>query len=146
MNTTPVKLLDCTLRDGGYYNNWDFEPDVVERYLKAVQAASIDAVEIGFRSLPKSSFMGPYVYCTDEFLEELNLPSDPTICVMINCKEFLADKNGADNVVKKLFRKANDSPIDLVRIAINFDHALEVESIAHALKMLGYQVAINLIT
>ena len=66
-NFDHVRLLDCTLRDGGYYNNWDFEPDVVERYLQAVQAASIDVVEIGFRSLPKSSFMGPYVYCTDEF-------------------------------------------------------------------------------
>ncbi len=20
-----IKILDCTLRDGGYYNNWDFK-------------------------------------------------------------------------------------------------------------------------
>ena len=40
-------ILDCTLRDGGYYNNWDFESDVVERYLKSMQAASVDVIEIG---------------------------------------------------------------------------------------------------
>jgi len=83
-----VNLLDCTLRDGGYYNNWDFGSDVVDRYLRSMQAASVDVIEIGFKSLPKSSFMGPYYYCTDEFLEGLDLPSNPTIGVMINCKEF----------------------------------------------------------
>ncbi|SUC33591.1 Uncharacterised protein [Providencia rettgeri] len=31
-----MKILDCTLRDGGYYNNWDFEPHVVKSYLQAV--------------------------------------------------------------------------------------------------------------
>ena len=27
-----VKILDCTLRDGGYYNNWDFSFDLVGAY------------------------------------------------------------------------------------------------------------------
>ena len=139
-----VNLLDCTLRDGGYYNNWDFEPDVVERYLRSMQAASVDIIEIGFKSLPKSSFKGPYYYCTDEFLEGLDLPSDPTIGVMINCKEYFSEKDSPDNLVRKLFRKADDSSIELVRIAVNFKSALEAESIAYQLKMLGYQVAINL--
>ena len=67
MKNSFVNLLDCTLRDGGYYNNWEFESDLVKRYLRSMQAASVDAIEIGFRSLPKSSSMGPYVYCTDEF-------------------------------------------------------------------------------
>lgn len=137
-------ILDCTLRDGGYYNNWDFRAAVVDRYLRSMQAASIDAIEIGFRSLPESSFMGPYYYSTDEFLEGLDLPSDPTIGVMIKCKEFFSEKDSPDNLVRELFRKADDSPIELVRIAVNFNNALEAESIAYALKMLGYQVAINI--
>ena len=139
-----VYILDCTLRDGGYYNNWDFEPDVVDRYLRSMQAASVDVIEIGFKSLPKSSFKGPYYYCTDEFLEGLDLPSDPTIGVMINCMEYFSEKDSPDNLVRKLFRKADDSPIELVRIAVNFNRALEAESIARTLKILGYQVAINL--
>ena len=28
-----IKILDCTLRDGGYYNNWDFSNDLVNDYL-----------------------------------------------------------------------------------------------------------------
>ena len=29
-----IKILDCTLRDGGYYNNWDFSKEIVNDYLK----------------------------------------------------------------------------------------------------------------
>ena len=58
MKNSFVNLLDCTLRDGGYYNNWDFESDVVDRYLRSMELASVDVIEIGFKSLPKSSFVG----------------------------------------------------------------------------------------
>ena len=124
MKKSSIYLLDCTLRDGGYYNNWDFESDVVDRYLQSMELASIDVIEIGFKSLPKSSFMGPYYYCTDEFLEGIDLPSDPTIGVMINCNEFFSEKDTPDNLVRKFFRKADDSPIWLVRIAVNFNSAI----------------------
>ena len=31
------KILDCTLRDGGYYTNCDFKPQTVDKYLKATE-------------------------------------------------------------------------------------------------------------
>ncbi len=43
--------MDCTLRDGGYYNLWDFPSDLIEDYLEAMAAISIDYVELGFRFL-----------------------------------------------------------------------------------------------
>ena len=36
MNYNKVKLLDCTLRDGGYYNNWFFEKELINEYLKVM--------------------------------------------------------------------------------------------------------------
>ena len=62
MENLTASFLDNTLRDDGYYNNWDFESDVVDRYLRSMQAASVDVIKIG----SKSSFMRPYTYCTDE--------------------------------------------------------------------------------
>ena len=53
-----TKLLDCTLRDGGYYNNWEFDLDLVNDYLQAMDTLKIDFVEIGFRSLKKDGFKG----------------------------------------------------------------------------------------
>ena len=44
-----VRMLDCTLRDGGYYNDWDFNAEVVDAYLGAMADANIDYVELGLR-------------------------------------------------------------------------------------------------
>jgi isopropylmalate/homocitrate/citramalate synthase len=64
-------ILDCTLRDGGYYNNWDFRAAVVDRYLRSMQAASIDVIEIGFRYLPRYIKL----YATTQFFRKENMKS-----------------------------------------------------------------------
>ncbi len=44
-----MKILDCTLRDGGYYTNWDFDDKLVNDYLELVKFLPIDIVEVGYR-------------------------------------------------------------------------------------------------
>jgi len=139
-----IKILDCTLRDGGYYNKWDFDRKVVNNYLKSAKLSSIDIIELGFRSLPINNFMGPYYYTTDTFLDSLHLPEGPIYGVMINAKEFLANEDTDFRSIKKLFSEEKKSPISLVRIAINFVNAVEVKPIASKIKDLGYQVGLNL--
>ena len=48
-----INLLDCTLRDGGYYNNWNFPRSLIKNYLLAISETKIDYVEIGFRFIKK---------------------------------------------------------------------------------------------
>ena len=43
-----VKILDCTLRDGGYVNDWDFGHSVITGTYKRLDAAGVDYIEIGF--------------------------------------------------------------------------------------------------
>ena len=74
MKNNKLTVLDCTLRDGGYYNEWDFSTPLVERYFLAVDDAGIDVVEIGLRSFAKEGFLGAYAYSTDDFLRQLSLP------------------------------------------------------------------------
>jgi len=66
-----MELLDCTLRDGGYYNAWDFPRELVDDYLSAMASAGVDVVELGFRSLKNESFQGPYAFTTDHHLDGL---------------------------------------------------------------------------
>jgi hypothetical protein len=84
-----VRDLDCTLRDGGYYNSWRFSDDLVANYLSAVSRAGVDFVEIGFRNFPQPSFVGPYAYSTDDFLETLPILDDLNIGLMIDAKTVL---------------------------------------------------------
>ena len=38
------EILDCTLRDGGYYTNWDFDKSLVEDYIKYTNHLNISFI------------------------------------------------------------------------------------------------------
>lgn len=46
--TKEIKLLDCTLRDGGYINDWNFGHSVIVGTYKRLDTAGVDYIEVGF--------------------------------------------------------------------------------------------------
>ena len=139
-----VKLLDCTLRDGGYYNSWNFDKHIVQSYLNDVNKAQIDFIEIGFRRLPSafSSFVGPYAFTSEEFLNGIETPDSLNLGVMINADEYLNEN--LDELIDSNFTDSSNSKIKLVRIAINFDRFEESLPLISRFKDLGYLVGLNL--
>lgn len=139
-----MKVLDCTLRDGGYYNNWDFPLQVVSSYLESMAAAGVDIVELGMRSLINKGFKGASGYTTDTYLRQLDIPSSLQVAVMVNASEIVGSNN-LEEVLSLLFPlKANESPVDIVRVAC---HVHEIEKALPAstwLKDRGYAVGFNL--
>ena len=75
-----VVLLDCTLRDGGYYNNWDFDPKLVLKYLQGIGDSGIDVIELGLRSFGGGEFLGPFAFSTDDVLKSLPLSKNSGPC------------------------------------------------------------------
>ncbi len=139
-----MNILDCTLRDGGYYNKWDFESDVVKAYLKAMASAKIDYVELGLRNFAKSGFLGAYAYTTEKYLNRMDLPHGPIYGVMVDAKTVLSSKLSVDDAVATLFVSAAESKLSLVRIAAHFHEVESCGEIVKALKKLGYIVGFNL--
>lgn len=43
-----ISLLDCTLRDGGYLNDWEFGHDNIVNIFERLVSANVDIIEIGF--------------------------------------------------------------------------------------------------
>lgn len=43
-----VKLLDCTLRDGGFTNDWNFGQGTIQSIISRLDSAGIDVIELGF--------------------------------------------------------------------------------------------------
>ena len=43
-----VVLLDCTLRDGGYNNDWCFGHDALIGVFERIVSAGVDFLEVGF--------------------------------------------------------------------------------------------------
>lgn len=137
-------LLDCTLRDGGYYNNWDFSPELTQRYLEAMVAAGVDIVELGLRSLNNSGFKGACAFTTDVYVRSLNVPTTLKVGIMINASEFLADVPLEDGLETLLPYNAAESPVDLVRIACHVHEFERTLPAANWLKARGYMVGFNL--
>jgi len=138
-----VTLVDCTLRDGGYYNDWDYSYAFIRRYVDAMIRSGVEVVEMGFRTNKIDRYLGPTAYTTDEFLHELNIPNSLTVAVMMNAKDVVSTADPR-LTIRKTFTPKSRSRVDLVRFAaIHY----EVEPLAPAiaeLKELGYSVAVNL--
>lgn len=132
-----MKILDCTLRDGGYYTNWDFNKQVVETYCKAVENLPIDYVEVGYRSVPLDGYLGQYFYCPIDTLKWLkNMMPTKKLVVILNEKD-IREEHVEDLLIPCL------SYVSLVRIAVdpkNFNRAI---TLAKSVKKLGFQVAFN---
>lgn len=43
-----IKLLDCTLRDGGYINDWNFGEYTIRDILSKLIESGVDYIEVGF--------------------------------------------------------------------------------------------------
>lgn len=43
-----IKLLDCTLRDGGYINDWNFGYQTIRSIIRKLVDSQVDYVEVGF--------------------------------------------------------------------------------------------------
>ena len=139
-----INILDCTLRDGGYYNNWDFSTDLVNDYLKAISESGIKNVEIGFRSLKENKLNGPNFFSTENYINILKIPKNINIGVMINVSELTQYRKNYKKILSKIFKEKNKSKIKFVRLATHFSEIDEVVKICKILKTKKYMVVINL--
>lgn len=135
-----MKILDCTLRDGGYYTNWDFPRVLVDKYIEAVNDLPIDYLEIGYRSPAKKGYFGEYFYTPIETIDRINmqLHSKKKLAIMINTKDLINDQE-----IENLLCEC-EGKIHLVRFAVaptNIDDAILY---AKKAKYLGFEVALNL--
>lgn len=140
---TPI-LLDCTFRDGGYYNAWDFSPALISEYLLAMKAVQVDVVELGFRFLDNEGFKGPCAFTTDDFLRSLPIPEGVGVSVMVNGADLRTDL-GCEGALERLFPEyATTTPVDLVRFACHFHELADVLPAAAWLSERGYRIGFNL--
>jgi 4-hydroxy 2-oxovalerate aldolase len=139
-----ITLIDCTLRDGGYYNSWDFDLALINEYLAAMHAADVEFVEIGFRSFDRSGFKGACAYSTDDFISSLPVAPTQKIGVMVNAAEIVKHPAGVLEATRLLFRPRSQSPVTLVRFACHLHEFEQTLSACAWLKEQGYQVGINL--
>lgn len=141
MSYTPeIKVMDCTLRDGGLVNDFFFTDEFVKDLYEANIKSGVDYMEFGYKA-SKEMFdvkkFGKWKFCDDKDIRAIvgDNKTDMKISVM-------ADVGRCD--FKKDILNKKDSPVDLVRVAtyINTIPAA-VEMIEDCTKK-GYETTVNI--
>jgi 4-hydroxy 2-oxovalerate aldolase len=132
-----MKILDCTIRDGGYYTNWDFDEALITEYCKSMEELPIEYIEVGYRSIPLKGYLGKYFYCPIYVLEELkSLMPSKKLVIILNEKDIRPED--VDELLLPI-----KPYVTLIRMAVdpnNFERAIEL---AKSVKALGFEVAFN---
>ncbi|APG28513.1 hypothetical protein A7E78_12080 [Syntrophotalea acetylenivorans] len=137
-----LKVLDCTIRDGGLINNYKFSDGLVKAVYRAACDSGVDIIELGKKLAVSDEYTrekyGKWNFCDDDDLKMVidSYESDyrPLIAVMFD----------VGRVDISALRAADQSPIDMVRTACYVADTDKAIDMARRSKDLGYQTTINI--
>lgn len=130
-----IKILDCTIRDGGHVTNWEFEDKYIFELIKTLKKTSVTYCEIGYRNHFDTEGKGRFYNCTPQLLEKFyNLKENLQIGVMTDAKRFSEED----------FPHSRNDYLDFIRIACRPDRIKETLEIAELLYSRGYKIFIQL--
>ncbi len=134
-----IKVLDCTIRDGGLINNHYFTDEFVRAVYQALSKSGIDYMEFGYRSsrdlFPPEDY-GAWKYCDDEKIRKIvdGIESDIKISIMVD----------SYRVKEQEFTPTSESPVDMIRAATyvkDIDSSIDLIKKCHEL---GYETTCNI--
>ncbi|MCD6413298.1 MAG: aldolase catalytic domain-containing protein [Elusimicrobia bacterium] len=134
-----IKVLDCTIRDGGLINNHKFDHRFVRAVYKAVSSAGVDYIELGYRNskrLFSQEEYGPWKFCGDEDIKKIidGIESNTKISVMVD-----VGRVDLDDV-----KPASESPVDMIRVATYVKDIDKAIFLSNHFFDKGYETTINI--
>jgi len=139
-----IRVVDCTIRDGGLVNNHNFNDTVVKAVYEACSDAGVDYMEAGYKSSRKifsGGEHGKWKFCSEDDLKRLFADRRRAGGAKIS---VMADADRTD--YREDIPAKKNSVIDLVRIA-TYIHQIPValDMLKHAHDQ-GYETALNLMS
>ena len=133
-----IKVLDCTIRDGGLINNHYFTDEFVRAVYKSLSEAGIDYIEMGYRSSRKYAppdDYGAWKYCDDDKIRKVidGIESNIKISVMVD----------AHRVADQEFTPVDQSPVDMIRVATYVKDIDKAIALIDKVHNLGYETTVN---
>ena len=135
-----IKVIDCTIRDGGLSNNSKFTLDTVRAVYRAICESGVDYVELGYRNskkmLPADQY-GPWRFCEEKHLRQVTDGIDPRetrISLMMD-----SHKAEADDLLP-----ASESVVKMIRVATYVKDADKAIHLCNEATARGYETCINI--
>ena len=138
-----LKVLDCTIRDGGLINNHQFSDELVRAVYDACVAAGVDYMEVGYKASPRlhsRSEFGATRFTDEDWLNRLFADHDAK---KTGLKLAIMADAGKCDWKEQIVPRA-ESKLDMIRVAFYAHQVSEaVEMIEHCHE-LGYETSANL--
>ncbi|MCX5748884.1 MAG: aldolase catalytic domain-containing protein [Candidatus Saganbacteria bacterium] len=134
-----IKVLDCTIRDGGLINEHLFEDKFVKAVYRASSAAGVDYVELGYR-LSKKQYspdkFGRSKFCDEDFLKEMidGVKNGAKIATMVDIGRVELDQ----------IPHKKDSVVNLMRVACYVKDVDKAIDYVKHLTEKGYDTTVNI--
>ncbi len=134
-----LKVLDCTIRDGGLMNNHQFSDDFVRTVHKSLVAAGVGYMELGYKADKKlfsPDEYGLWKSCDEDALNRFFGDEDPGIKLSV-----MAD---VGRTTESDIVPCDQSVLDLVRVACYIHQIPAALEMIKDAKDKGYETSVNL--
>lgn len=135
-----VKILDCSLRDGGYRTQWNFSRKRVQSLLDTAALSKIQYLEFGFASPRRKFGEGPFAAVSDELLQRFST-HDLAVGFMVEAKNIASSASPSKYIeevldITRSFR--------FVRVAANIGELDSVNLLSQIASERGITLMANL--
>lgn len=127
-----IKILDCTLRDGGYINNWNFGYDNIKAIIKTLVSSGIDYIECGFLKENIKYNKNKTLFQTTDEIRDIISNHNAKFCIMVNCGEYTPN-----NLIKNTINSFE------IRVAYKIHQQKDAFEFCKIAKDKGYNVSLN---
>ena len=135
-----IKVLDCTIRDGGLMTNSHFEDDFVRAVYQTCVAAGVDYMELGYKGSKKiysPTEFGAWKFCTEEDMRRIVGDNDATLKLTAMADVERTDYH--DDILPK-----SQSVLDMIRVATYIHQIPAAVDMIKAIHDKGYETTLNL--
>ncbi len=135
-----IKVIDCTIRDGGLCNNSHFTLETVRAVYQAVCEAGVDYVELGYRNSKKMfspDEFGPWRFCDEDMLRKATDGIDPGSTKLAVMQD--AHKADPDDILP-----CDESVIDMIRVATYVKDVDKAINLCKNADAKGYECSVNI--
>ncbi|MDP8229893.1 MAG: aldolase catalytic domain-containing protein [Candidatus Gorgyraea atricola] len=134
-----IRVLDCTIRDGGLINNHQFDQRFVREVYKAISASGVDYMEMGYKNSKKffsSKEYGLWKFCEDDEIRKIidGIESRTKISVMTD----------VGRVDMEAVKPKSESPVDMMRVASYVKDIDKAICMVNDFAEKGYETTINI--
>lgn len=127
-------ILDCTIRDGGYVNNWDFDKKFVKELYRNISRSGVDILEIGFRNKKSGTEKGLWYSVPERIIDQIcKGVSGIPLALMVDYGRFAHSD----------IPPASSSMVKMYRLASHKENILSAIKACERIKKKGYAVSLQ---